>query len=102
MPFYKLPSAGLKPAASPPRGQDTARTRRHAGVPAGAALASCRAAPSRRRAAPSRRQVAAGLLRLLLRAVAVRAAASGRLVDEQEQRQLHLLRLSAPASVHGR
>ncbi|MFJ2506586.1 hypothetical protein [Arthrobacter citreus] len=101
MPFYKLPSAGLKPAASPPRGQDTARAR-HAGVPAGAALASCRAAPSRRRAAPSRRQVAAGLLRLLLRAVAVRAAASGRLVDEQEQRQLHLLRLSAPASVHGR
>lgn len=95
MPFYKLPSAGLKPAASPPRGQDTARTRRHAGVPAGAASASCRAAPSRR-------QVAAGLLRLLLRAVAVRAAASGRLVDEQEQRQLHLLRLSAPASVHGR
>ncbi|WP_152225199.1 MULTISPECIES: hypothetical protein [Arthrobacter] len=101
MPFYKLPSAGLKPAASPPRGQDTARAR-HAGVPAGAALASYRAAPSRRRAAPSRRQVAAGLLRLLLRAVAVRAAASGRLVDEQEQRQLHLLRLSAPASVHGR
>jgi len=101
MPFYKLPSAGLKPAASPPRGQDTARAR-HAGVPAGAASASCRAAPSRRRAAPSRRQVAAGLLRLLLRAVAVRAAASGRLVDEQEQRQLHLLRLSAPASVHGR
>ena len=94
MPFYKLPSAGLKPAASPPRGQDTARAR-HAGVPAGAALASYRAAPSRR-------QVAAGLLRLLLRAVAVRAAASGRLVDEQEQRQLHLLRLSAPASVHGR
>lgn len=94
MPFYKLPSAGLKPAASPPRGQDTARAR-HAGVPAGAASASCRAAPSRR-------QVAAGLLRLLLRAVAVRAAASGRLVDEQEQRQLHLLRLSAPASVHGR
>lgn len=103
MPFYKLPSAGLKPAASPPRGQDTARAR-HAGVPAGAASASYRAAPSRRRAAPSRRQVAAagGLLRLLLRAVAVRAAASGRLVDEQEQRQLHLLRLSAPASVHGR
>ncbi len=94
MPFYKLPSAGLKPAASPPRGQDTASAR-HAGVPAGAASASCRAAPSRR-------QVAAGLLRLLLRAVAVRAAASGRLVDEQEQRQLHLLRLSAPASVHGR
>ena len=94
MPFYKLPSAGLKPAASPPRGQDTARAR-HAGVPAGAASASCRAAPSRR-------QVAAGLLRLLLRAVAVRAAASGQLVDEQEQRQLHLLRLSAPASVHGR
>lgn len=94
MPFYKLPSAGLKPAASPPRGQDTARAR-HAGVPAGAASASYRAAPSRR-------QVAAGLLRLLLRAVAVRAAASGRLVDEQEQRQLHLLRLSAPASVHGR
>lgn len=101
MPFYKLPSAGLKPAASPPRGQDTASAR-HAGVPAGAASASYRAAPSRRRAAPSRRQVAAGLLRLLLRAVAVRAAASGRLVDEQEQRQLHLLRLSAPASVHGR
>ncbi|MFF3038084.1 hypothetical protein [Arthrobacter citreus] len=94
MPFYKLPSAGLKPAASPPRGQDTASAR-HAGAPAGAASASYRAAPSRR-------QMAAGLLRLLLRAVAVRAAASGRLVDEQEQRQLHLLRLSAPASVHGR
>ncbi|MEB7502967.1 hypothetical protein [Arthrobacter koreensis] len=39
-----------------------------------------------------------GLLRLLLRAVAVRAAASGRLVDEQEERQLHLLRISTPAS----
>ncbi|MFF2821666.1 hypothetical protein ACLRGH_03700 [Arthrobacter koreensis] len=55
-----------------------------------------------RRTASSRRQLAAGLLRLFLRAAAVRAAASGRLVDEQEQRQLRLLRLSAPASFHGR
>lgn len=92
MPFYKLPSAGLKPAASPLPGQDAAPAR-HTDV--GAAMRP-------RRPAPSRRHVAAGVLRLLLRAAAIRAAASGRLVDEQEQRQLHLLRLSAPASFHGR
>ena len=90
MPFYKLPSAGLEPAAPRQPHKHAAMGRR-----AGSALPV-------RRPASSRRELAAGLLRLFLRAAAVRAAASGRLVDEQEQRQLRLLRISAPASLHGR
>ena len=92
MPFYKLPSPGLEPAAPRQPHKDAAMGRR---AGAGSALPV-------RRPASSRRQLAAGLLRLFLRAAAVRAAASGRLVEEQEQRQLRLLRLSAPASFHGR
>lgn len=89
MPFYKLPAAGV---LNPPP------------EPAAQALppvSADRTHPARRDALPFR-QVAAGLLRLLRRAVQVRAASSARLVDEQEERQLRLLALYSSPSRSGR
>jgi len=93
MPFYKLPPAGFEQQSVPPPGQDAAYQ------PAAAASADTR---QRTRRGLFAEGLVPGLLRLLLRAVAVRAAASGRLVDEQEERQLRLLRISSPASGSGR
>ena len=83
MPFYKLPAAGPEAQQDPP-----ALRPRSSAAPA---------SPGRRLKL-SRTQYVLGLARLLLRAAAVRAAASGRLVDEQEARQLRLLRSSSPSS----
>ncbi len=90
MPFYKLPAAGLQQQAPP----DAPRP-----VPDQGPAAP---ADQDRRPTLSRVQDVLGLFRLLRRAAAVRAAASGRLVDEQEERQLHLLRISSPSSGSGR
>ncbi|MFZ3416590.1 hypothetical protein [Arthrobacter sp. 3Tela_A] len=91
MPFYKLPAAGLAQQQAPPA----------AGRPVPNQDPSRPAGPDRRPAL-SRVQYVLGLLRLLRRAAAVRVTASGRLVDEQEERQLRLLRISSPSSASGR
>lgn len=81
MPLYKLSAAGAE------QQQACAAAQRPVSVPG-----SPKPVPPHL----SRIQYLRGLLRLLGRAVAVRAAASGRLVDEQEERQLDLLRISSP------
>ena len=91
MPFYKLPAAGLAQQQAPPA----------AGRPVPNQDPSRPAGPDRRPAL-SRVQYVLGLLRLLRRAAAVRVTASGRLVDEQEERQLRLFRISSPSSASGR
>ncbi|MGW9404277.1 hypothetical protein ACWGQ2_09950 [Arthrobacter sp. NPDC055585] len=93
MPFYKLPTVGNKEQFSPPPEQVSVSSPAAARVPGGEPV---------RRTALFPVRLVPGLVRLLLRAAAVRAAASGRLVDEQEERQLRLLRNSAPASGPGR
>ena len=67
--------------------------KRQASVPGGPGTAAPRL---------PRVQYLRGLLRLLWRAAAVRAAESGRLMDEQEERQLHLLRTGSPPAGLGR
>lgn len=84
MPFYKLPAADLVQQQTPPVHQSPASAPGPATPNRGPRL--------------SRFQYVLGLLRLLRRAAAVQAAASGRLMDEQEERQLRLLRISSPPS----
>lgn len=87
MPFYRLPTAGTKQEIIPPQERSVPHQPAAAAPP-----------PAEQPFHAVFPAAVPGLLRLLLRAVAVRAAASGRLVDEQEERQLHLLRISTPAS----
>ncbi len=87
MPLYKLSAAGAGQQQAPAAGQ------RPVSAPGSPEPAAPRL---------SRIQYLRGLLRLLRRAAAVRAAASGRLMDEQEERQLRLLRISSPPSGSGR
>lgn len=95
---FKLPPAGFEQQPAPPPERNKASLPSSGGRVDPAPWMEFRPARSVR----FRFRLLPGLLRLLLRAVAVRTAASGRLVDEQEERQLRLLRRCSPASGAGR